>query len=366
LHEELARMVVKDALSIDESDVVTITTWDHTIDEANAFAVECFRQGADAIIILWTDEYYYGLLRELSEASLGEHSKICEMFTETETATINMFGPKNPEGLKMLSPSKLNAWGKGERKSHYPKNIERGIRNVGLPLALLTRERAKVYGFKFESWKKAMSNALAMDLKKIAKKRREVAAMLEKAHEVHLTAANGTDLTFELNRRPVHVDDGIIDKEDLAKKSLDAQLPAGSVLTTIVENSGNGKVRFDRPLQTMGLNVTGIEWKFKDGKLTNMKATKNLEPISKQFEKASGDKDKINLLQIGLNPKAEYGHLMDYIVEGAVQIGIGDNEYIGGKNSSSFGSVATMGNATLDIDGRTIIKKGQLSLQSSS
>jgi hypothetical protein len=72
-------MVVKDALSIDESDVVTITTWDHTIDVANAFAVECFRQGADAIIILWTDEYYYGLLRELSEASLGEHSKICEM-----------------------------------------------------------------------------------------------------------------------------------------------------------------------------------------------------------------------------------------------------------------------------------------------
>jgi leucyl aminopeptidase (aminopeptidase T) len=273
-----------------------------------------------------------------------------------------MFGPKNPEGLKMLSPSKLNAWGEGERKSHYPKNIERGIRNVGLPLALLTRERAKVYGLKFESWKKAMSNALGMDLKKMAKKGREVAAMLEKAREVHLTAANGTDLTFELNRRPVHVDDGIIDKEDLAKKSLDAQLPAGSVLTTIVENSGNGKVYFDRPLQTMGLNVTGIEWKFKDGKLTIMKATKNLEPISKQFEKASGDKDKISFLQIGLNPKAEYRYLMDYIVEGAVQIGIGDNEYIGGKNSSSFGSVATMGNATLDIDGRTIIKKGQLSL----
>jgi leucyl aminopeptidase (aminopeptidase T) len=359
-------MVVKDALSINSSDVVTITTWDHTIDVANAFAIECFRQGADAIIILWTDQYYYGLLRELSEASLGEHSKICEMFTETETATINMFGPKNPEGLKLLSPSKINAWGEGERKSHYPRNIERGIRNVSLPLALLTPERAKVYGFKFESWKRAMNNALAMDLKKIAKKGREVATILEKAREIHLTAGNGTDLTFELNRRPVHIDDGIIDKEDLAKKSLDAQLPAGSVLTTIVESSGNGKVSFDRPLQSMGLNVTGIEWRFKDGKLTAMKAKKNLEPISRQFEKASGDKDRISFLQIGLNPKAEYGYLMDHIVEGAVQIGVGDNEYIGGKNSSSFGMVATMGKATLDIDGRTIIKKGQISLGSSS
>lgn len=366
MHEKLARIVVKDALGIDSSDVVTIITWDHTIDFANAFAVECFRQGADAIIVLWTDEYYYGLLGELSEASLGEHSKICEMFTETETATINMFGPRNPEGLKMLSPSKVNAWGEGERESHYPRNIERGIRNVSLPLALLTPERAKVYGFKFESWKKAMDNALAMDLKKIARKGREVAAVLEKAREVHLTAANGTDLTFKLNRRPVHIDDGIIDKEDLAKKSLDAQLPAGSVLTTIVENSGNGKVSFDRPLQSMGMNVTGIEWKFKDGKLTAMKAKKNLETISKQFEKASGDKDRIAWLQIGLNPKAEYGYLMDHIVEGAVQIGIGDNEYIGGKNSSSFGTVAVIGKATLDIDGRTIIKNGRLLLKSSS
>jgi leucyl aminopeptidase (aminopeptidase T) len=366
LYEKLAGTVVKDALGIDSSDVVAITTWDHTIDVANAMAVECFKQGADAIIVLWTDEYYYGLLRELSEASLGEHSKICEAFTEAETATINMFGPKNPEGLKTIPPSKVNAWVEGERKSHYPRNIERKIRNIGLPLALLTPERAKVYGFNFENWKKVMNNALAMNLRKISKKGHDVAAMLEKAHTVHLTAPNGTDLTFELNKRPVHIDDGIIDKEDIAKKSLDAQLPAGSALTTIVETSGNGKVLFDQPLQQMGLNVLGIEWKFKDGRLTSMTAKKNLEPVSKQLEKASGDKDRISFLQIGLNPKAEYRLLIDHIVEGAVQIGIGDNEYIGGRNSSSFGMVATMGKATLDIDGRTIIRNGRLSLNSSS
>jgi leucyl aminopeptidase (aminopeptidase T) len=361
-YEKLAKIVVKDALNIDSSDVVAITTWDHTIGVANAFAVECFKHGADVVIVLWTDEYYYGFLRELSEESLGEHSKICEAFTEAETATINMFGPKNPEGLRTLPPAKVNAWGEGERKSHYPRNIERKIRNVSLPLGLLTPERAKVYGFIFEKWKNVMNNALTMDLKKIAQNGREVASLLEKARKVHLTAPNGTDLTFELNKRPVHVDDGIIDKEDIAKETLDATLPAGSVLTSIVETSGNGKVAFDQPLQQMGFNVLGIEWKFKDGKLTSMTAKKNLEPISKQYDKASGDKDKIGFIQIGLNPKAEYGFLMDYIVEGAVQIGIGDNEYIGGKNISSFGMVGTLGKATLDVDGRAIIRNGKLSL----
>jgi leucyl aminopeptidase (aminopeptidase T) len=135
------------------------------------------------------------------------------------------------------------------------------------------------------------------------------------------------------------------------------------VLTTIPETSGEGKIIFDRPLQSMGLNVQEIEWKFKDGKVTSMKARKNLEPLSKQFHEASGDKDRISFIQIGLNPKAEYGYLMDHIVEGAVQIGIGDNEYIGGKNTSTFGMAATVSKATLETDGKTIIKNGQLTIK---
>lgn len=361
MYEELARMVVRDALNVNSNDVVTVTTWDHTIDIANAIVVECFKQGADAMMNLWTDEYYYGMLRELSEESLGVCSKICEMFTETETATINMFGPKNPEGLKSLPNSKVNSWFEAERKAHYPRNVERKIRNVSLPFALLTPERAKVYGFDLGNWKRAVDFALTQDLKELKEKGRRFAVMLDNAHKVHLTTPNGTDLDFELDRRPVHVDDGIIDDEDLRKKSLDAQLPAGSVLTTVSETSGTGRVVFDRPLQSMGLNVEGIEWEFKDGKVQSMKAKKNAEAISKQFDAASGDKDRIGWLQIGLNAKAEYGYLMDHVVEGAVQLGIGDNEYIGGKNSASFGMPATLSKATLEIDGNVIIKDGRLS-----
>jgi leucyl aminopeptidase (aminopeptidase T) len=363
LYEEFAKIVAKDSLNVDPSDVVVVTTWDHTIDVANALVVECFRRGADAMMSLWTDEYYYGLLRELSAESLGVCSRICEAFTEAETATVNMFGPKNPEGLKSISPSKLNAWVTGERKAHFPRNIERKIRNVTLPLALVTPERAKVYGFNFEEWRKAVDAALKMDLKRIALKGRAVEAALARAHAAHLTSSNGTDLTFGLARRPVHVDDGIIDKKDIENKSLDAQLPAGSVVTTIVETSSNGKVVFDRPLQSMGLNVQGIEWKFKDGKAISMRAKKNFEPVSKQFSEASGDKDRIGFIQIGLNPRAEYGYLMDQVVEGAVQIGIGDNEYIGGKNSSTFGMAATLSKATLEVDGKTIVKNGRLATE---
>jgi leucyl aminopeptidase (aminopeptidase T) len=365
-YEELAKTVVRDSLKVDSSDVVTITTWDHTIDVANALALECFKLGADAMLSLWTDQYYYGLLTELSEESLRGPSRICQAFTEAETATINMFGPKNPEGLKKMSSSKANAWGEGEKEAHYPRNIERRIRNVGLPLALLTPERAKVYNLSLESWRKATDKALTADLKEIAETGLYVAEGLEKAHEGHLTAPNGTNLTFELGKRLVHIDDGLIDEKDIANKSLDANLPAGSVLTTLVETSANGKVIFDQPLHMMGREIQGIEWLFKDGRAVSMKAKKNEELISDQFNKASGDRDKISFLQIGLNPKAVYGYLTDYNVAGAVQIGIGDNEYIGGKNASSYGMAATLSKATLVVDGNAIIKNGQLQLKSSS
>jgi leucyl aminopeptidase (aminopeptidase T) len=361
-YEKLAKTVVKDALKVNSNDVVTITTWDHTIEVANALAVECFKQGADAMLSLWTDEYYYSLLSDLSEESLRGPSKICQAFTEAETATVTMFGPKNPSGLKKISPSKVNAWVEGEREAHYPRNIERKIRNVGLPLALLTPDRAEVYGFDFREWARAIETALVADLREISRAGKFVASLLEKAHVAHLTAPNGTDLEFELGKRPVHIDDGIIDEKDIANKSLDANLPAGSVLTTVVETSANGKIAFDQPIHMMGKCVEGVEWLFKDGKAVLMKAKTNSELVLGQFEEASGDRDKIGFLQIGLNPKAAYGYLTDYNVEGAVQVGIGDNEYIGGKNVSTFGIAATLSKATLSVDGNVLVKNGRLRL----
>lgn len=52
---------------------------------------------------------------------------------------------------------------------------------------------------------------------------------------------------------------------------------------------------------------------------------------------------------------------MDHTLEGAVQISIGDNEYIGGENTASSGhSCTALIKATLDADGTSFIKNGLL------
>jgi leucyl aminopeptidase (aminopeptidase T) len=194
----------------------------------------------------------------------------------------------------------------------------------------------------------------------MSKNGREVASILEKAHIVHIIAANGTDLTLKLAGRPVHIDDGIIDEDDIAGNSLETQLPTGYVQTTVDETSANGRIAFDLPLQTLGVNVVDIKCDFKQGKLASMTAKKNIEYLTEQMEKATGDKDRIAALGIGLNPNAKYGFMMDNIVEGAITIAVGDNESLGGRNKSAYGMAATIGKATLEIDGKTITKEGQL------
>jgi leucyl aminopeptidase (aminopeptidase T) len=362
LYEELAKTVVKDALRIKSTDIVSITTFPHTIDAANAIALECFKEGADAMLLLWTDEYYDGLLEYLSEDSLREPSKFCQAFTETVTAEVNLFGLENPEVLKRASRSKSAAWFEGERKGHFPRSVERKIRIANLSLPLVTKERAKIYGFNFGDWKKAMNDAMTVDLKAISEKGHQIASVLEGTHTVHITAPNGTDLTLELAGRTVHIDDGIIDEDDIANDSLNTQLPTGFVQTTVAETTGNGKVVFDLTLQRSGANITDMEWNFKEGKVTSMTARKNIEYVSEQMEMATGDKDRISAIGIGLNPKARYGFLMNNIVEGSVAVAIGDNEALGGKNSSPFGEQAEIGKATFEVDGKTIIKNGKLQL----
>jgi leucyl aminopeptidase (aminopeptidase T) len=364
LYEDLAKRVVVDSLNINSRDIVTIVTYPHTVDAANAIAIECFKQGADAMIQLWTDDYFYGFLENLSEDSLREESKICQVLTEMETASIGLGGPENPDRMKNVDSAKFSAWYEGERKSHYPRAVERKIRNANVQIGMVTQQRARVYGFNYGRWKKVMENALGADLKSISKAGRDIGAILHEGKTVQITSESGTNLKFELAGRKVHIDDGIVDNEDIANDSFDANLPAGSVFTTVDETSAEGKAVFDLTTQLHGSNIEGIEWVFKEGKVTSFTARKNLETITGTLEKATGDKDKISFLRIGLNPRAEYRYLMNSAVEGSVTIGIGDNEAIGGKNASSVGFEAAISDATVEIDGRTVVKNGKLVLES--
>src|SRR2546428_12110752 len=112
-------------------------------------------------------------------------------------------------------------------------------------------------------------------------------------------------------------------------------VPPEYVIVCPGETSAEGTVRFDRPVPYLGLQVTDVAFQFKDGK-ASWSAGTNEESIRGQYDRATGAKDRLGWLQIGLNPAASYGFLQDDLVAGAVEIGIGDNSEYGGEKKTNF------------------------------
>jgi hypothetical protein len=74
-------------------------------------------------------------------------------------------------------------------------------------------------------------------------------------------------------------------------------------------------------------------------------------------------KDAFSFVDFGMNPGVTYvaGTKMSvFMAAGMVSLGLGGDIGLGGTNGSSFNFAGTIANATVTIDGKTIIEHGGL------
>jgi len=216
-----------------------------------------------------------------------------------------------------------------------------------------------------------MWNAIGADYQRIAQQGSMLRDLLEQAKGVHVTSPSGTDLTFALEGRPAFVNDGVITAEQAKGKKFfarDVTLPGGSVTIAPLETSANGRVVVPR-VQCRFLTMTGVSFEFKDGKVENLKATRGLPCLNELISTSSGPTTVIGGFSIGLNPGLkvhEEGNAAYYGgggVAGIAYVYIGDNQLIGGANTTSgnFGFGFPIKDATVSIDGKTVVERGKLS-----
>ncbi len=359
--ERIASRVVNECLGIGAGDVVAITTYPHTIALANAIALECYKNDADPITVLDTDEVFYGHLRTLSEESLRTTSKHCLGIADYVKYYIWLGGPEDPGPMKEIPESKFSALFEGE-KAHYDKSLKMKNMSAGLAIGQVTPQRARTYGFDLNEWKAMVEAAMAVSPKSLSEVGMRLEPVLGGTSQVRVTAPNGTDVTFELGGRTPHISDGILDEQDIKRGSLGVGLPSGSIEVSVLEDTAEGTVIFDVPAPQVGVLIKEMKWVFEGGKLVELSAKENEKPIKGLYDGASGDKDRLGGLSIGLNPKAKTGFLDNAIPEGAVTLFIGDNRELGGKNESDWGFPGTLRSATLRVDGRAIVKEGKLAI----
>lgn len=355
----IASTIVNECLRIKDDDVVSVHTFPHTVELANAIARQLNLKGADFFVGFETDEIMYSNFMDSSIEHLKKTSKIWMSLANTVTAQIFLGGPMNPAPMRRVPREKWAASFESE-KPIFDRTRERKVRQAFLALGQVTKERAKTYGFSYNSWKKAVTVAMTVKHEKMKSFGTKVREKLTRGRQVRITAPNGTDLRFETEpSRPIIIGDGIIDDEDIAMGGTFLTLPSGSVWLAPNETSTNGKIVFDVPTPQFGVLVKGLSWTFRDGRVTEYAAAKNLEAVKPVWEQSTGDKDRIGTFGLGINPRAKFGFLNNAIVMGGATVSIGANKEAGGINDTSYFFEGTLSKATVTVDGETLLSQGK-------
>ena len=358
--KQIASRIVNECLRVKADEQVNIYSFQHTTDYASSIALEVEKAGGVSQMILETDMFFWGYLsNDMPEAQYTRKQRSYLNLIEETDAQISLGGPEDPSGFLKVSGERMNKMFDGEREIG-DRARELKIRSLGMPIGLITPARAKTYGFDYNRWRSSFSNASNVDHKKMSVLGGGLASRLEKGSKVRLTAANGTDLRFNLAGRPVHVRDGILDDKDIANGTLEESLPSGMVEVAPDADSVQGRISFDQPTALRGKMLQGLTWEFKDGRLLSYNATGNLDVFKTLYEEASGDKDRLANLVVGLNPNTEpVGFFTDRTALGTVSIGIGGNKDLGGTNQAQFGHEQVLRKPTLEVDGQKLVVEGK-------
>ena len=356
-YDSLAKNVLSTTLGIQAGDDLIVETWDHGLPIANAFVYGARELNAHPMLLFEHEETFWKSNDSLSEDKLGKVGEHEWAAIEKSKGYVFIPGPANFMKIWKNFP-KFRA-STAYNQEWYDRAKRYRLKAARIALAYATRERAKSYKIPLAAWQKMLLAASNVDYSTLKAKAEKVASFL-RTGEVKITASNGTDLVLHLAGREPFAEDCIVDANDLDHGRNVANIPGGDVSACPDETKGEGAIIFDRPTAYMGRWIGKVRFDFKNGSLANYQVRLNAPLFKSSYEKATGNKEKIALVGVGLNPKARAGFLQDSIVEGAVTVAIGGNDDVGGNNKTDYYFAGVVSKATLTVNGNVIVKNGKL------
>jgi aminopeptidase len=358
----LAKKVVENA-GIQPGEVVVISGGQHTLALMEAIAIESNMSGGLTTMFLNTDKVEKSFFTDMPEQYLSQDGAYWGEWVKHMDVFIGLPAIENGKDVYKDVPqerfAKITA--ANQKRFDVYNNSKVRVYSVSFP----TPQNAQTVKLDFATYEKIMWDAMNEDYKKIAAQGEKLKKLLESSKTIKVTSTDGTNITFSVTGRPVLVRDGVTTKADAAQKALNlrsAGIPDGRVTVTAMENSANGKVVVAKDLCDWE-QITNVNFEIKKGKVQNMNAASGKPCIDKILAARSGDKDMFGGLTIGLNPALK--PVEDFIPfngAGVVHLLIGENRLSGGKNSSTFSWNWPILNATVEIDGKVVVKDGKVVL----
>jgi hypothetical protein len=319
------------------------------VDELERLAAECYVLGIYPIVKLSLSNPSLEYLAD-NEAPEDIEAKHLMALVDGLDAWITVFG-----------------WGKeGEEKRVYPPEYQPS----GKVFEKMGRKRVKFIMVTLpppegHPLRDALRNAFECDYDQLRSSGRTLRTALKGAEDICIRTKHGTDLTFSVKDRPILVEDGVLDDEDL-RENFTLALPSGVVSLFPVEATVNGTafVKKAREYRYGGGDVEDATLQFEDGRLVDWKATKGTDVIRRFLEKTSGTSDIFCEVCLGINEKVDHYVGLPNIDElryGAADIAIGHNRPFG--ISSTAPPVHwhfSLGRISLNVGEETAIADGAI------
>jgi leucyl aminopeptidase (aminopeptidase T) len=201
--------------------------------------------------------------------------------------------------------------------------------------------------------------AAEADYPRLAEVTRSAAAAFAGAATLTVTTPAGTDIRARIEGRRVVSLDGTATRPGTA-----SGLPAGVVAVTPVPGSAEGRLVLDGSIEGLGLVEEPATLTVEAGRVTGISGGKTARWLEAQWAAEPPGARAVAELGIGTNPFARYcGRLVeDERVAGSAHVGFGRNTHLGGEITEGTHRDAAMRRPTVRLDGRVIVREGELVL----
>jgi Leucyl aminopeptidase (aminopeptidase T) len=365
--QQLAMKLVQSG-SVKTGDVVVVEGGKHMVPLMEAVAIEVQKAGGMAVMFLDSDRVTRSFYTEVPEKYLEQEPRFLGEWLKHANVYIGLPATEDRKGLidgvpetRFAKLAKANDFFAGLLSS-----LPIRVVNIDFP----TKQDAEINGLEFPAYQKLVIDGVNADYHSISAQSNKVQLALQNAKQIKVTSPAGTDITFSLAPgREIYVDDGIVTEEETRSKVFAqriAALPGGNVFFAPLETSSNGQVVVPK-MQCRFAPMNDVSFEFKDGMLQNFKAGTNGECFQQTMKPYSGSTGRFGAVWIGTNPSlriVEEGNanFRPFNAAGMVYLGIGENRIYGGNNSTNLNYQFPITNATVEVDGKAIIKNGKLLL----
>jgi len=361
--DALAQILVQYSTRVQPDDVCVIQSTTQAEPLVQAIYEEILRAGGLPVMQLATEGAIAAFYDLASDKQLEWIPPTAQWAAENADVRISVMADANPRALSQVDPQRQSTASKA-RKPLLETSMKRSAAGeYRWSLTLFpTHAYAAEAGMSLDAYEAFYYRAcLATDAEPLTAWQRQsdqvkrLAAWMEEKEEVHITGP-GTDITL-----------GVAERKFIPCVG-EHNMPDGEFFTGPIEDSVNGEVAFSFPATYGGREVSGVKFRFEDGKVVDASAERGEDFLISMLDTDEGAR-RLGELGIGTNYGISTGTreiLLDEKIGGTVHMAIGMSyPETGGVNSSAvhWDMVCDLRQGgSIVVDGREIQRDGQFTI----